>query len=127
MSKKALPASREVSTGCFVARSEELVPGTLHVWHRYPDGGAVFPSQGGGWIYVSAGWNARMNLPFPVPTLWFGLFQWPHLPGLAEASEATRARTAASAITVHAWLAWGAIVLVARADLPRSELPAWKL
>ena len=36
-----------------VARSEQQVPGTLHLWHRYPDGGAVFPSRGGGWIYVS--------------------------------------------------------------------------
>jgi len=66
-----------------------------------------------GWLYVSAGWNAAMNLPFPAPTIWFGLFQWPHLPGLAEASDATRARTAGAAITVHAWLAWGAVALVA--------------
>lgn len=66
-----------------------------------------------GWIYVSAGWNSRMNMPFPVPTLWFGLFEWPHVPGLAHASDATRSTTAAAAIGIHARLAWGAVILVA--------------
>ena len=66
-----------------------------------------------GWIYVSAGWNARMHTSFQIPTMWFGLFQWPHIPGIAEASDATRASTAASAMAVHSTLAWGAIALVA--------------
>jgi cytochrome b561 len=66
-----------------------------------------------GWIYVSAGWNSSMNMPFQVPTLWFGLFQWPHLPGLAEASDATRAAAASNAMAVHSALAWGAVALVA--------------
>lgn len=66
-----------------------------------------------GWIYVSAGWNSAMNMPFQVPTLWFGLFQWPHLPGLPEASAATRAAAASTAMAVHANLAWGAVGLVA--------------
>lgn len=66
-----------------------------------------------GWIYVSAGWNAAMNMPFPVPTFWFGLFQWPHLPGLADAAPATRASVAGTAIAVHSTLAWGAVILVA--------------
>ena len=35
-----------------LARSFELVPGTAHVWHMAPDGGAVF-ERGDGWIYVS--------------------------------------------------------------------------
>jgi cytochrome b561 len=66
-----------------------------------------------GWIYVSAGWNAQMNAPFQVPTFWFGLFQWPHIPGLAEASNSTRAGAAATSMAVHSLLAWGAIILVA--------------
>lgn len=37
-----------------VARSGETpVAGAEYVWHPAPDGGAVFPAGGGGWIYVS--------------------------------------------------------------------------
>jgi len=35
-----------------LARSNQVVPGTTHLWHRDPDGGAVF-ERGSGWIYVS--------------------------------------------------------------------------
>jgi uncharacterized protein len=35
-----------------VARSGQAVPGTSHVWHGAPDGGATFPAADGGWIYV---------------------------------------------------------------------------
>lgn len=35
-----------------LARSGEAVPGTGHVWHGAPDGGAVFEA-GSGWVYVS--------------------------------------------------------------------------
>jgi cytochrome b561 len=66
-----------------------------------------------GWIYVSAGWNAAMNAPFAVPTIWFGLFEWPHISFIADAADATRAEVATTAITIHAWMAWGAVVLVA--------------
>ena len=27
--------------------------GSSYKWHRYPDGGATFPTEDGGWIYVS--------------------------------------------------------------------------
>ncbi|MEZ4281141.1 MAG: DUF839 domain-containing protein [Myxococcota bacterium] len=36
-----------------VARSDEVVASTGHVWHRNPDGGATFATNDGGWIYVS--------------------------------------------------------------------------
>lgn len=36
-----------------VATSGRFVPGTLHLWHGDPDGGACFPGDFGGWIYVS--------------------------------------------------------------------------
>lgn len=36
-----------------LARSFEVVPGTGHPWHVFPDGGATFSARGGGWIYVS--------------------------------------------------------------------------
>ena len=39
--------------GRIVARSGKPVAGTRHVWHADPDGGAVFATDDGGWIYVS--------------------------------------------------------------------------
>lgn len=42
-----------------VARSLRPVEGNGHVWHIFPDGGAVFPLAGGGWTYVS-------NCEFPL-------------------------------------------------------------
>ena len=44
-----------------IAKSEEIVPGTRYLWHHAPDGGAVFPSGDGGWIYTS-------NSEVPAPT-----------------------------------------------------------
>jgi cytochrome b561/polyisoprenoid-binding protein YceI len=64
-----------------------------------------------GWLYVSTGfdWQGR---PLAVPTLWFGLFEVPHLP-IAGADEATRQEVAKSSISAHSLLAWGAIGLAA--------------
>lgn len=36
-----------------VARSNQVVANTSHVWHRDPDGGATFATGDGGWVYVS--------------------------------------------------------------------------
>lgn len=41
-----------------VARSGQKVSGTPYVWHYDPDGGAVFSTSSGGWIYVS---NAEVS------------------------------------------------------------------
>lgn len=35
-----------------------------------------------GWLYVSTGWNSTTGTAFSIPTVWFGLFEWPHIPGL---------------------------------------------
>ncbi|MFT5441298.1 MAG: secreted PhoX family phosphatase [Myxococcota bacterium] len=40
-------------TSRVVAVSGVVVPNTSHTWHANPDGGATFPVEGGGWIYVS--------------------------------------------------------------------------
>ena len=45
-------------TSRIVAVSGEVVPGTNHVWHSAPDGGATFETDDGGWIYVS---NAEIS------------------------------------------------------------------
>lgn len=36
-----------------LARAGEPVAGTAHRWHAFPDGGATFATEDGGWIYVS--------------------------------------------------------------------------
>lgn len=36
-----------------IARANEPVAGTGHKWHVFPDGGATFATEDGGWIYVS--------------------------------------------------------------------------
>lgn len=66
-----------------------------------------------GWLYVSAGWSHEQDRAFNVPTLYFGLFQVPHLFGLPEAGEATRSGTAEASFTAHYILAYTAIALVA--------------
>lgn len=40
-------------TSRVIAKSEEIVPGTTYPWHHAPDGGAVFPTADGGWVYAS--------------------------------------------------------------------------
>ena len=66
-----------------------------------------------GWLYVSAGWSMDANRPLVVPTLYFGLFQIPHLFGLTEAPLATRASVANTAIEAHELLVWVTLALLA--------------
>ncbi|MGI9603987.1 MAG: alkaline phosphatase PhoX [Acidimicrobiales bacterium] len=40
-------------TGRLLATTGQTVPGTNHVWHQAPDGGACFALPDGGWSYVS--------------------------------------------------------------------------
>jgi len=40
-------------TSRVIARSGQAVGSTDYVWHNAPDGGAVFTTDDGGWIYVS--------------------------------------------------------------------------
>ncbi len=55
-------------TARVVARSGQMVPGTDHEWHPFPDGGATFITEDGGWIYVS---NSEMPLVGGVGALRF--------------------------------------------------------
>ncbi|MGH8441738.1 MAG: cytochrome b/b6 domain-containing protein [Nevskiaceae bacterium] len=87
-----------------------------------------------GWTYVSAQW--RGDAPLSVPTLWFGLFEVPHLFDASALPAAERQAIAARNFTAHFWLAWsmGALFLahagaalkhrfVNRDDVMRSMLP----
>lgn len=63
-----------------------------------------------GWLYVSAQW--RGDAPFTIPTLWFGLFEVPHLFGLNEAGMELRRRLASLAIDSHGALALALVGLL---------------
>lgn len=64
-----------------------------------------------GWAYVSSGYNEEGEA-FPVVTMWFGLFEVPHIPFIAEASDAARIAIAETAYEAHELLAYGAIALI---------------
>ena len=71
-----------------------------------------------GWVYVSTQW--RGDTPLQVPTLWFGLFEVPHLFGLDQASHALREQRAGWSFDTHWILAWsmaGLLVLHVAAAL----------
>ncbi len=40
-------------TSRIIARSNEVVAPSSYQWHSFPDGGATFATEDGGWIYVS--------------------------------------------------------------------------
>lgn len=65
-----------------------------------------------GWAYVSTGWSASFERFFSVPTVWFGLFEIPHLPFIASLSEDARRSLGEAAIEAHEALAYGAIGLI---------------
>ena len=58
-----------------------------------------------GWAWVSAS-------PLGLPTVYFGLFHWPHIPFLADLSRAQKIALKPDVRAIHVYLAWSAIVLV---------------
>lgn len=60
-----------------------------------------------GWLYVSTGWSSKTDAPFDIPTMWFGLFHWPHIPGVSGMKE-----LAGGAIEMHELLAWSMVALL---------------
>ncbi len=64
-----------------------------------------------GWLYVSAQW--RGSAPLNIPTLWFGVFEIPHLFGLNEALPQQRQSWAGTSLRAHEWLVWSTLALLA--------------
>lgn len=64
-----------------------------------------------GWTYVSAQW--RDAAPLSVPTLWFWLFQVPHLFDAQALTDAARKSIADRNFAAHFYLAWSMAVLLA--------------
>jgi cytochrome b561 len=65
-----------------------------------------------GWAYVSSGWSAPAERFFQVPTLWFKLFEVPHIPLIADAGEEARKSIGNVAYFLHSKMAWVAIGLL---------------
>lgn len=63
-----------------------------------------------GWLYVSTQW--RNEAALNVPTLWFGMFEIPHLFGLNQASLALREQLAGYAGEIHELLAYSMACLL---------------
>ena len=66
------------------------------------------------------GWATVSSAPLAVPTMWFGLFEWPHIPFLADLPRAEKRMVEAPLATAHAVLALsmlGLVVLHAAAAL----------
>jgi cytochrome b561 len=59
-----------------------------------------------------SGWAWVSSSPLGLPTLYFGLFQWPHISYFADLSRDARKPWSHDFGTVHVFLAWSAIVLV---------------
>jgi cytochrome b561/polyisoprenoid-binding protein YceI len=71
-----------------------------------------------GWTYVSSQWAD--GKPLNVPTLWFGLFEVPHLFDAHAMTDATRAAVSQRNAAAHYYLAWsmaGLLVLHVAAAL----------
>ncbi len=60
-----------------------------------------------------AGWALVSSSPLGLPTPYFGLFNWPNIPFLADLPRAEKMHNLGLFAETHELLAWGAIVLIA--------------
>jgi len=65
-----------------------------------------------GWLYVSTGWSHAFERFFSAPTVWFGLFQVPHLPGVPSLAEDARRALGETSIEAHEVLAFTTLGLL---------------
>lgn len=87
------------------------LPDGMRVWERLAARAVHWAFYGlmialplSGWLYASTQW--REDQPLAVPTLWFGLFEVPHLLGLDELPAPRRASLAGPLEDTHEALAW---------------------
>jgi cytochrome b561 len=59
-----------------------------------------------------AGWAMVSSSPLGLPTLWYGLFEWPHIPFLAELPRDQKQQIIGIFRETHNWLAFLAIFLI---------------
>lgn len=63
-------------------------------------------------IIPLSGWALVSSSPLGLPTMYFGVFSWPHIPFLADLTRAQKVPLSHELGAVHVFLAWSAIVLV---------------
>lgn len=94
------------------------LPEAMRPWERFAARSAhwafyalmlVLPLSG--WLYASTQW--REDGPLAVPTLWFGLFEVPHLFGLNELAPRLREELSDGLADAHETLAWTLTALLA--------------
>jgi cytochrome b561 len=59
-----------------------------------------------------SGWLLVSSSPLGLPTMYFGVIEWPNLPGFADMTREARRPLSHEFGAVHIFLAWSAIVLV---------------
>jgi cytochrome b561 len=59
-----------------------------------------------------SGWALVSSSPLGLPTMYFGLFQWPHIPFLADLALQQKKILRENFELIHVVLAWSAIVLI---------------
>ncbi|HEY2071796.1 MAG TPA: cytochrome b [Rhizomicrobium sp.] len=59
-----------------------------------------------------SGWALVSSSPLGLPTMYFGLFEWPHIPFLAGLAIEQKKMLRENFALVHVVLAWSAIVLI---------------
>ena len=90
------------------------MPATMPAWEQLAARGVHAAFYGlmiglplSGWLMVSAQWDG--GKPLNVPTLWFGIFEVPHLFGLNAMADEFRSTFAHNAEETHEWLAKGIV------------------
>lgn len=63
-------------------------------------------------IIPLSGWAMVSASPLGLPTMYFGLFQWPHLPVLSHLTRAQKMPLHRDLMAIHATLATSAIILI---------------
>lgn len=81
---------------------ERLAARASH-WSLY---GLMFAIPLTGWAVVSAS-------PFGIPTFWFGVFEWPHIPFLSELPRAEKAPLRGDFFAAHITLAYVTLFVLA--------------
>jgi len=103
-----------------LANPVPALPSGMGAWERFAARGAhvLF------YVLMIAvpimGWATVSSAPLAVPTMWFGLFEWPHLPLLADLPRAEKRVIEEPLAVIHSLLALamlGLVVLHAAAAL----------
>jgi cytochrome b561 len=59
-----------------------------------------------------SGWALVSSSPLGLPTMYFGLFQWPHIAFLADMARDQKKLMVQNFAMIHIYLAWSAILLI---------------